>query len=88
MLLLTLSQISLHFYSNSLFFIEKDIDLVSSKSLLYALIFGSITHNGLTFLTSLYPIKYLKPFLPKENLLDITLSLISTSFTEIGFSCW
>ena len=45
------------------------MDLVSSKSLLYALIFGNM-HNGLTFLASLYPIKYLKAVLPKGNLLD------------------
>ena len=42
-MLLTLSQISLYFSSESLSFKKKDIYLVSSGSLIYALIFGS--HN-------------------------------------------
>lgn len=35
------------FSSNSSPFVKKDIDLLSSKSLLYALTFGIITHNGI-----------------------------------------
>ena len=45
--------------------------LVSSKHFSYALIFGSIIHNGLTFSSSVESVKHLKPFLPKETLLDI-----------------
>ena len=52
-LLLTLSQILLYFTSNSSSFIKKDFYLVLSKSLQYALILGSIMHDGLTVLPSL-----------------------------------
>ena len=52
-LLLTLSQILLCFTSNSSSFIKKDFYLVLSKSLQYALILGSIMHDGLTVLPSL-----------------------------------
>ena len=45
-------------------------------------------HKDLTFLPSLEPIKYLKPFLPKETLLDTTNLLISKSFIKIGLLCW
>ena len=86
--LLNLSQISLYFSSNSSFFIKKDIYLVSSKSLLYALIFGSITHKDLAFLPSSYPIKYLKSFLPKGTLLDTTILSMFTSYIKIGFLYW
>ena len=43
-------------------------------------------HKGLTFLVkvSLKSIKYLKLFLPKETLLDTTISLISVLSIEIG----
>ena len=40
-----------------------------SKRFRYRLIFGYVIRNGLTFSSSLYPIKYVKPFLPKETLL-------------------
>ena len=43
------SQISLYISNNSSSFIKKDIDLVTSKSLLYALIFGRKIHKGLLF---------------------------------------
>ena len=32
--------------------------------------------------------KYLKPFLPKETLLDTTILSVSTFFIEIGPLCW
>ena len=32
--------------------------------------------------------KYLKPFLPKETLLDTTILLISIFFVEIGLLYW
>ena len=32
--------------------------------------------------------KYLKPFLQKETLLDITILLVSIFFIEIGLLCW
>ena len=44
------------------FFIKKYMYLVSSKSLLYALIFGSIIHNSLIFLLSLYSIIHITLF--------------------------
>ena len=40
--------------------------------------------KGLIFLTSLWPIKDLKSFLPKETLLDSTKLLISILFIKIG----
>ena len=40
-------------------------------------------HKGLIFLSSLQPIKY--SCLPKERLLDTTISLISILFNEIRF---
>ena len=51
--------------------------LVSLKSFLYAFIFGRNMHKGLNFLASLEPVKYLKPFLPKEALLYTTVFLLS-----------
>ena len=66
--LLTLSQISFYHSSNSSFFIKKDIYLVLTKSLLYALIFGSIMHKCLTLLPSSYPSdKIFKTFFTKRN---------------------
>ena len=59
---------------------------VSLKSLPYMLFFGTNIHKGL-ILASLLLMKYLKPFLPKETLLDTTLLLISTFFIEIGLLC-
>ena len=32
--------------------------------------------------------KYLKPFLPKQTLLDTTILLKSTLFIEIDYLCW
>ena len=40
--------------------------------------------KDLIFSESLKSMKYLKPCLPKANLLDITLLLASISFIEIG----
>ena len=45
--MLTLCRIFLHFSSNSLSFIKKDIHLVSSTFLLFALIFGNIIQKGI-----------------------------------------
>ena len=42
--------------------------------------FGRNIHKGLNFLASLYPMKYLNPFLLKETLLDIAILLISIFF--------
>ena len=42
-------QMSLYFSNNFSNFIKKDIHLVLSKSLLYALMFGRNMHNGLFF---------------------------------------
>ena len=50
--------------------------------------FGRNIHKGLNFLASLYPMKYLNPFLLKETLLDIAILLISIFFIEIGYLCW
>ena len=58
MLLLTFSQISLYLFIDLSPFIKKDI---------CELIFGTNRHKGLTFLPSLYPITYLKPFLTKGS---------------------
>ena len=41
------------FYNNSSSFIKKDMYVVSSKSFLYALIFGGNIHKGLIFLALL-----------------------------------
>ena len=48
-------------------FYQKIMYLVPSKLFPYIVIFGSIIHNSLTFASSL------KPFLPKEILLDIAI---------------
>ena len=66
-LLLTISL----YFSNNFFFIKKTY-LASSKSLPHGLIFGIKT-----FLPSLEPVKYSKPSIPKEALLDTTILLIS-----------
>ena len=47
----------------------------------------TIIHKGLTFLSSLLPIKYLKPFIPKGTLLDSTILVISTCLIEKGVLC-
>ena len=47
---------------------------------LSALTFERNMHKILTFLASLYPMKYLNLFLPKETLLDTTILLISIFF--------
>ena len=59
--MLTLCRIFLHFSSNSLSFIKKDIHLVSSTFLLFALIFGNIIQKGII-------IKIFKAFFTKRNL--------------------
>ena len=41
-------------------------------------------HKGLISLLSLQPMKYLKSCLPKGNLLDPTISLVSKSVIEIA----
>ena len=71
--LLTLFHILFYAFNNSLYLIKKFICLVSSKYLAYPLIFGSFIHNGLALLSYLWPIKYLKSFLPNETLLDINI---------------
>ena len=83
--MLTLFRISLYFSLAIHHYLSKKTNLVSSKSLLYALIFGSIMHKGLTFLPSSYPIEYEKPFLSEEILLDTTILLMSTLFIKLGF---
>ena len=40
-------------------------------------------HKGLFFSEFLQPMKYLKSCLPKGNLLDATILLVSISFIEI-----
>ena len=87
-MLLTFFQISLNFSKKISSFIKKDIHLISSKSLLYALIFGRNMHKGLICLASLQPIKYLKSSLPKEILLDTTVLLIYILSIEIGLLYW
>ena len=88
-MLLTLSQISLCICANSLSFVKKDIHLVSSKFLPNALILGSIIEKSISFpLSFWYPIKHLKPILPKGNLQDTTILSMSTSYIEIRFLCW
>ena len=64
--------------------LKRILDLVSSKSFLYALIFDRSIHKGLIFLASLLTIKNLNPFLPKDTLLDTITSLISIFAIEIG----
>ena len=60
--LVTLFDISLYF-SKNLSFIKKYIYLVSSKFFLYALIFGSTIHKGITFFRiSLVPNEIFKTF--------------------------
>ena len=88
MLLLTFSKIIFHFSNNLSSFIKKDKYLVSSKSLLYKHIFGKNMQKSRTFLASLWPIKYLKLVLPKDTLLDTTISLISIFFAKIKLLCW
>ena len=44
-----------------------------SKYFMYALIWGKIMHEGLTILSSLYPIKYLRHVLLYLNLSDINI---------------
>ena len=44
-------------------------------------------HKGLIYLLSLKLMKRLNSCLPKENLLDTTISLITVLFIKIGFSC-
>ena len=86
-LLLTLFQISLYFTSNPLNFIEKGKYLVSSKSLLYTRILGSIMYKCLTFLIHRQTINFLKPLLPKGNLLGTAILLMQILLIEIGFLC-
>ena len=59
MLLLTFFQIALYFSKNFSSFIKKRMDLVLSKFILFALIFGRNIHKG-QFFRSLQPMKYLK----------------------------
>lgn len=54
---LSLVQILLHSNNISLFLASKDMYFVSLKLLTYLFIWGSFTHNGLIFLSSLYPMK-------------------------------
>ena len=72
MLLLTFSQISLYFSKKFSSFIKKEMHLVLSKFLLFALIFGRNMYKG-QFFRSLQPMKYLKSCLPKGSLLDISI---------------
>ena len=62
-------QISLYPSNNSSFIITTHIYLVSSKTLLYALILENNIHKGLTFSPSLEPMKYLKILFTKRNLI-------------------
>ena len=62
----------IYFCKNSSSFIKKDIHLVPSKSLLYALIFGRNIDKDLSFLEFFWQMKYLNSFLSKETLLDTT----------------
>ena len=66
--MLTLCRIFLHFSSNSLSFIKKDIHLVSSTFLLFALIFGNIIQKGII-------IKIFKAFFTKRNLVRFYYSI-------------
>ena len=87
--ILTFLKISLYFSNNSSSHIKKDMYSFSSKSLLYALIFGINMHKDLTFSASLQPTKYLKPLnillATKQTLLDTPILLISIFFTEQVF---
>ena len=87
-LYLTFSQISLYLSNNSSSFIKKDINLVSSKSFLYAVTFRRNIHKDLSFLASWQLMNYLHPFWPKETLLDIAILLICIFFIVIGSLCW
>ena len=79
----------INFFSILLSFIKKDIYLVPSKSLLYALTFESIIHKG-TFCSesSLFSTKYLKFFLSKETLVDTTILPMFTSCIKMWLLCW
>ena len=79
----------INFFSILLSFIKKDIYLVPSKSLLYALTFGSIIRKG-TFCSesSLFSTKYLKFFLSKETLVDTTILPMFTSCIKMWLLCW
>ena len=53
------------------------------KNFMYPLIWGKIIHNGLMTLSSLQPIKYLKPLLLCSNLSDINIGFKFTEFKAI-----
>ena len=76
------------FFNRFSSFVKKDMHLVLSKSLLYALIFGKNMNKGLIFLASSQSINYLKSFLPKETSLDTTILLRSRLPTKMIFLCW
>ena len=66
--LLILTQITLYFSSNLLSFTKKEIYLISSKSLPYSPIFGSIMHKGLFFFRIIFvTYKIFKTFFSKRN---------------------
>ena len=78
--LVTLFDISLYF-SNNLSFIKKYIYLVSSKLFLYALIFGSTIHKGITFFRiSLVPNEIFKTFFLPKN--------VFSSYYKTRPWCW
>ena len=59
--------------------------LFSSTFILHILICGRNIHKGLIFLECLQPKKCLKSCLPKENLLETTISLISRIYRSTTF---
>ena len=84
-ILLILPYSLLHVFNNFLSWIKKYLHLVSSKHLTHPLAFGRIIQNGLILSSSLYPTKFLKPFLPYETLLEITILPIFSSLISIGY---
>ena len=80
--LLTLPYIALYFFSNSISWTKKSINLVLlSKHLVYPFIWGSFMHNGMgkALAWLIQPIKFInEPFLLYKSFLDNTILLIST----------
>ena len=88
-MLLTFFQILLYFSNNFSSFIKKTyIYFYQNLFYLYAFIFGTNIHRGLSFLASLQPIKYSKSFVQKETLLDTAILLVSILSNEKGLLCW
>ena len=82
-MLLTFFQNLIYFSNNFSSFIKKDIHLVLGKiSSICIHFWKEYAQRCNFFLAFLWPMKYLKFFLPKETLLDTTILLISILLIE------